>query len=203
MCHINWFLYVDISLPYINKIHLVMVSDLFIYLFNLFQLKDNCFAEVVFCQIPTWISHRYTYVPSLPSSSLSHPCRLLESPCLGLLDSLEFLESVIKFALALYFIYGNVSFHVTVSIHLTLSFLPFTLHLFSVSVSPDFYNMCWSWFASILILHQYSSGVLVSSFPFLCLWEISKLLESCLLHRISRISGNSSVNVWLYTFCYT
>ena len=155
-------------------------------------MKDNCFTEVViFCQTPAWISHRYTYVPSLPSSCLSNPCRLLGAPLW-----VPWVSQQICIGSLLYFIYGNVSFHVTLSIHLALSFLPSPLHLFSMSVSPDLFNMCWSWFASILILHQYSSGVLVSSFPFLCLWEISKLLESCLLHRISRISGNSSVNVW-------
>ena len=31
-----------------------------------FLLKDNCFENfAVFCQTSTWISHRYTYIPSL------------------------------------------------------------------------------------------------------------------------------------------
>ena len=42
-----------------------------------------------------------------------------------------------KFPLAIYFTYGNVSFHVTLSTHLTLSStLPMSISLFSMSVSP-------------------------------------------------------------------
>ena len=45
---------------------------------------------VVFCQISTWLSHRYTYVSSLlsslPSLSPSHPFRLIQSPCLSSLS---------------------------------------------------------------------------------------------------------------------
>ena len=73
---------------------------------------------VVFCQTSTWISHRDTYIPSLlnlpPISSPSYPSRLIQSPCLSP-------ESYSKFPLPIYFAYGNVSFHVTLSIHLTLS----------------------------------------------------------------------------------
>ena len=49
---------------------------------------------------PSWISH--------PSLSPSHPSRLLE-------PRFEFPESYSKFPLALYFTYGNVSFHVQFS----------------------------------------------------------------------------------------
>ena len=49
----------------------------------------------------------------------------------------DFPETYSKFPLAVYFTYGNVSFHVTLSIHLTLSFpLPMSISLFSMSVSP-------------------------------------------------------------------
>jgi len=42
-----------------------------------------------------------------------------------------------KFLLATYFTYGNISFHVTLSIHLTLfSPLRMSISLFSMSVSP-------------------------------------------------------------------
>ena len=42
-----------------------------------------------------------------------------------------------KFPLAIYFTYGNVSFHATLSIHLTLSSpLTMSISLFSMSVSP-------------------------------------------------------------------
>ena len=62
----------------------------------------------------------YMFPPSrnfLPPPSPSHPTRLSQSPGLSSL-------SYSKFALAPYFTYGNVSFHVTVSIHPTLSCLP-------------------------------------------------------------------------------
>ena len=50
----------------------------------------------------------------------------------------EFPESYSEFPLAIYFTYGSVSFHVTLSIHLTLSILPsaMSIGLFSMSVSP-------------------------------------------------------------------
>ena len=74
----------------------------------------------IFCQTSTWISHRYTYVPSLlnlPSVSLPiSPLKLNTEPLF------EFPESYSKFPLAIYFAYGNESFHVTVSIHLPLFF---------------------------------------------------------------------------------
>ena len=44
---------------------------------------------VVFCQTSTWLSHRYTYIPSfwtcLWSPSPSHSSRLIPSPCLSFL----------------------------------------------------------------------------------------------------------------------
>ena len=49
---------------------------------------------------------------------------------------LEFPEPYSKFPLAASFTYGNVSFHVTLSIHLVLSsLLPMSISLFSMSVS--------------------------------------------------------------------
>ena len=77
---------------------------------------------VIFCQIPTWISHRYTYVPSLlhlPPISFPIPPQLVVTEPL-----IEFPEPYSKFPLAVCFTYGNISFHVTLPIHLTLSFLP-------------------------------------------------------------------------------
>ena len=44
---------------------------------------------------------------SLPSPTPSHPSRLIQSPCF------EFSEPYSKIPLAIYFTYGNVSFHVT------------------------------------------------------------------------------------------
>ena len=90
---------------------------------------------VVFCQTSTWISHRYTYIPSLfnlPPICLPIPPLQVDTEPL-----FEFPETYNKFPLAIYFTYGNVSFHVTLSIHLTLSSpLPMSISVFSMSVSP-------------------------------------------------------------------
>ena len=44
-------------------------------------MKDNCFTDFFFNQTSTWISHSYTYIPSLlnlpPISFPSHPSRLI------------------------------------------------------------------------------------------------------------------------------
>ena len=77
------------------------------------------------------------YPCALPPKPPSH-----HSPYPTLLDVteplFEFPESYSKFPLAIYFTYGVVNFHVTLSIHLTLSILPspMSIGLFSMSVSP-------------------------------------------------------------------
>ena len=63
-------------------------------------------ATGIYISLPFWTS--------FPSPSPSHPSRLIQSPCL-------FPEPYSKFPLAIYFAYGNVSFHVALSIHLALS----------------------------------------------------------------------------------
>jgi len=69
-----------------------------------------------------------------PTPSLSHPIRWDPTHTEPLF---EFPETYRKFPLATYFTYGNVNFHVTLSIHLTLSsLLPVSISLFSMSVSP-------------------------------------------------------------------
>ena len=72
---------------------------------------------------------------SLPCSSPSHPSRLIQRPYLS------FLSHTTNSPFAVYFTYGNVSFHVTLSIYLTLS-SPLDKHfwtyvlLFSHKASP-------------------------------------------------------------------
>ena len=72
------------------------------------------------------------YIPSLlnflPISLPILPLQVDIEPCF------EFPEAYSKFPLALYFTYGNVSFHVTLSMHLILSSpLPVSISLFSMS----------------------------------------------------------------------
>ena len=91
---------------------------------------------VVFCHTSTRISHRYTHVlffPNLPPTPIwSHPTlQPVTEPLF------EFSESHSRFPLAIYFTYGTVNFHVTLSIHLTSLFpSPHVHSLFSMSVSP-------------------------------------------------------------------
>ena len=68
--------------------------------------------------------HRFTYIPSL----LSLPPIFLPIPPLSVDTErlFEFPETDSTFPFAVYFTYGNVSFHVTLSTHLTLSSLPYT-----------------------------------------------------------------------------
>ena len=96
--------------------------SLFIYLNWVIIAFQYCMAS---CQTSTLISHRYTYIPfllNLPSISLFIPPLSVVAECW-----FEFPGSYSKIPLAVYFTYGNVSFHVTLSIHSTLSFLPPTL----------------------------------------------------------------------------
>ena len=112
--------------------------------FCFFNYKFICFnwriialyTFVVFFQTSIWISHRYTYSPSLLNfPPVSLPILPFSQPHIEPL--FEFPESYIKFPLAVYFTYGNVSFHVSLFIHLMLSSpLSTSISLFSMSVSP-------------------------------------------------------------------
>ena len=63
---------------------------------------------------------------SLPSPFPPHTSRLITEPLF------EFPEPYSKFLLAIYFTYGNLNFHVTLSMYLTLSSpLPLSIILFS------------------------------------------------------------------------
>ena len=88
-----------------------------------FSFVQNCLMMSVNGAVPFFSSH--------PSPSPSHPSRLIQSTCLS------FLRHTANSLLAIYFTYGNVSLHVTLFIHLTLSSpLPMSISLFSMSVFP-------------------------------------------------------------------
>ena len=67
--------------------HLTFI--IFIFYWRIIALQN--FA--LFCQTSTWISHRYTYIPSflklLPISLPIPPFRLLQRPCLSFLSHIE------------------------------------------------------------------------------------------------------------------
>ena len=90
---------------------------------------------VVFCQTSTWISHKYTYIPlpfEPPSHLPPHPTPLgwYRAP-VWVFWALQQVPTGYLFYIWWY------SFHVTLSIHLTLSSpLPMSKNLSSMSVSP-------------------------------------------------------------------
>ena len=69
-------------LPSIFPSFRIFFFKLFIFYWRIIALQNF----VVFWQTSTWISHRYMYIPSLPSPSPSHPSRLIQSPCLSFLS---------------------------------------------------------------------------------------------------------------------
>ena len=88
---------------------------------------------VGFCHTSTWISHSYTYVPSLLNlpPTPSHPSRLSES------TGFELPASHSKFPLAIYFPYGNVYVLMLLSRFIPPSSFPTVpASLCSVSASP-------------------------------------------------------------------
>ena len=81
-----WLLWLqhDFRKSFFWKIAITFFFNLFFY-WKIIALQNF----VVFCSTSTWISHRYTYIPSLlnlPSPSPSHPSRLIQSPCLSFLS---------------------------------------------------------------------------------------------------------------------
>ena len=121
------YFYIYIHDFYIERIFLPL------YFFNWRIIALQNF--VIFCQTSTRVSHRYTPVPSL--SNLP-PISLTITPLDCYRPLFEFPESCRKFPLAIYFTYGNVSFHVTLSTYLThaSSPAPTPISLFSMCVSP-------------------------------------------------------------------
>ena len=80
------------------------IRILFFFNWRIIALKHG----ISFCHTQTWISHRYTYIPSLlkTPSHLSpfHSSRLSQRLSL---NWIEFPVSHNKFSLSIYFIYGN------------------------------------------------------------------------------------------------
>jgi len=120
------------------------------YLFIL--LNNNCFTE--FCCFLSNLSMNqpqvYTYpLPFKPPSHLPpHPTPL------GWYRAPVWVSWAIQqFLVAIYFTHGNVSFRVTLSVHLTLSSpLPMSISLFSMSVSPLLQEIIVNKFFSTIFL---------------------------------------------------
>ena len=74
--HLKWVLplWVDNKLNTTSKIKPFLLYDLFIFNWRIIALQD-C---VGFCHTSTWISHRYTYVPSLLKLPPPNPIPLIQ-----------------------------------------------------------------------------------------------------------------------------
>ena len=105
------------------------------FLFICFLLKDNCFTEFCCFLSNLYMNQPQVYIYPLPFEPPSHlPPHF--TPQIYIEPLSEFPDPQSKFSVAIYFTYGNVSFHVTLCIHLTLSSpLPMSISLFSLSVS--------------------------------------------------------------------
>ena len=120
LCFLIHYVYAE----FVSLLHSFFIASFFIIVF---LLKENCFTEFCCLLSNLDMNQPQVYIFPLPFKSPSHlpphPTPLPE-PCS-------------KFPLAVHFTYGNVSFHVTLPIYLTLSSpLPMSISLFSMSVSP-------------------------------------------------------------------
>ena len=95
--------------------------------FFFFLLKDNCFTDFFFLlsikpqhESVIGIHISTPFWTSLPSPTTFYVSRGIQNPCLSFLSHI-FAVSNSKFLLDIYFTYSNVSFHVTLSKHLTFS----------------------------------------------------------------------------------
>ena len=127
----------------VNKCTYLVRWQILIFLVDIFLFKISFFLNwriialqnfVVFCQISTWsaigIHTSSPFWNSLPSPSPLHPSGLIQSPCLSFL-----IHTANSRWLSI--LYGDVSFHVTLFIPLTLSSpLSMSISLLSMSVSP-------------------------------------------------------------------
>ena len=126
---------------------------IFLNIFNWIIVLQSC---VSFCHTPTWISHKYTYVPSswifLPLPHLSPlgchratgwtPCITQQSP------------------LAIYFPYSDVYGHATLSVCSTLSFPDYVhksvLHVCTSTAAPQTVHQYHSSrFQTYVLIHDY------------------------------------------------
>ena len=125
---------------YFAFIHLLLFFLIYVRFFNLFFYWKIIALQnfAAFCQTSTRISHRYTYVSSLlhlPPISLPH------APPLGWYRAPVWVSwDIQQIPLAIYFTYDNVSFHVTLSIHPTLS----SPLLMSINLIPLVF-VCWDY----------------------------------------------------------
>ena len=108
---------------------------LLLFKFIYFLWKDNCFTDFCCFLSNLNMNQPWVYIHPLPFELPSH---LPSHPTpLGWHRAPVWISwAICKFPLAIYFTYRNVSFHVLLSIHLTLSFpFPMSVSLFSMSVS--------------------------------------------------------------------
>ena len=117
------------------------LKKLFIFNWRMIALQ----YYVGFCHTSIWISHRYTYVPSLfyllPHPTPSHPSRLLQSL------SLSFLSHTAN-SHWLFYTWQCICFYAILSIRPTLSFFPRPPTTISLSIHllMDVWTVCTFWY---------------------------------------------------------
>ena len=110
-----------------------------------------------FCHTSTWISHRYAYVPSLPSPFPSHPSRLVQSRYLSSLNHTANSRwpSILHMVMYMFQCYSLNSSHALFPLlcpqvcSLSVSPLPLCrqvrhYHLFRFHIYELIYNICLS-----------------------------------------------------------
>jgi len=124
----------DCSLPH-SSIHGIFQARVLEWVAISFSRGSSQPRDRTHVQTSTWISYRYTYIPFLLNFPLPPHATLLgwfRAPVWVSWD-IQQIPIGCLFPLAIYFTYGNVSFHVAFSIHLTVySPLPMSISLLSM-----------------------------------------------------------------------
>ena len=174
-----YFKYLDKSSCWKQR-YVLLLSLTFFFINLFFLLKDNCFTE--FCCFLSNLKMNqlqgYIYPLSFETLSISLPISPLQVDTEPLF---EFPEPYSKFPLAIYFTYGNISFHVTLSyispsLHSSLPPRRCVRHHFCDSISPKAAVSCNSFHYSGLsipsLLYSYFFYFIPSIFKTSLLFDI-------------------------------
>ena len=150
-----------------------------LFLINLFLLNDNCFTE--FCCFLSNLNmnqpQAYIYPLSFETPSISLPISFLQIDTEPLF---EFPEPYSRLPLAIYFTYGNVSFHVTLSyispsLHSSLTPRRCVRHHFCDSISPK---------AAVRCNYFHYSGLSIPSLLYSFFYFIPSIFKTSVLFDI-------------------
>ena len=160
----------------------MLCYQVFKIIFNWRIIALQCW--VGFCYTSTWISHRYTYVPSLPSPTSSHPSRLLQCPGLSSLSH----TTNSHWLSILHMVYASV-------------LLSQWAHLLSHSVCKSVLYVCISiaalqiWFTSTIYMLMYAI------YLFFSFWLTSLCRTGSRFIHLTRTDSNSFLFTWVIFHC--